>query len=134
MDIVEIDKDRENKINQEILIDCVSGHQRLSAWYYYLQDRLSFPFKGTATHKRRNSPLGKNDVVEVLDLSSEEECKFGIMIDVEWEDEVLSVPLAQIEGVSIDDEATEAIRNWHYWAGRGYLFFDKPKSSKPVKK
>ncbi|TAF32276.1 MAG: calcium-binding protein [Cytophagales bacterium] len=130
MEITALDDERESKIKKEILVDCTTGHQRLSAWYYYLQDRLSFPFKGSSIQKRRNSPLGKNDIVEVLDLSSEDECKFGIMVDVEWDSEVLSVPLAQLEGINVDEEAAEAIKDWHYWAGRGYSFFEKPKVSK----
>ena len=30
------------------------------------------------------------------------------------------VPLAQLEGVGVDEETAEAIADWHYWDAQGY--------------
>ena len=34
----------------------------------------------------------------------------------------LAVPLAQLEGIGVDEETQEAIEDWHYWVARGYEF------------
>ena len=32
----------------------------------------------------------------------------------------LAVPLMQLEGIGVDEEAQQAIADWHYWVDRGY--------------
>jgi hypothetical protein len=34
----------------------------------------------------------------------------------------LAIPLAQLEGVDVDDQTKEAIEDWHYWVEQGYEF------------
>lgn len=39
-----IDKSREERIDEEIIVDCYGEAERAMGWYYYLEDRLEFPF------------------------------------------------------------------------------------------
>ena len=55
-------------------------------------------------------------------MGSEEECDHEIFVEVEYQEESLSVPLSQLEGLEIDKVSSEAIKDWHYWVGRGYHF------------
>ena len=32
------------------------------------------------------------------------------------------VPLAQVEPLDVDSDTEQAVADWHYWDGRGYMF------------
>lgn len=40
-----IDKIREHRIEMEIVVDAYGSEERAMGWYYYLEDKLEFPFK-----------------------------------------------------------------------------------------
>jgi hypothetical protein len=60
--------------------------------------------------------------VEVTGMAPEEDCEHDMLVDVHWQGRQLAVPLAQLEGVAVDDATQEAIGDWHYWVARGYEF------------
>ena len=62
------------------------------------------------------------EMVEATGMAPEDDCMHEIFIVVHWRDRALGVPLAQLEGVSVDDQTREAIDDWHYWVARGYQF------------
>jgi hypothetical protein len=37
-----------------------------------------------------------------------------------WERRALGVPLAQLEGVTVDKPTRQMIEDWHYWVAQGY--------------
>jgi hypothetical protein len=39
------DPAREERIEQEIIVDANSGEEQAMGWYYYLEDQRCFPFK-----------------------------------------------------------------------------------------
>ena len=41
---------------------------------------------------------------------------------IEFNEDELAVPLAQLDAASPDQQTQEAIADWHYWLGRGYEF------------
>jgi hypothetical protein len=45
-----------------------------------------------------------------------------IFVTIRWSKRNLAVPLAQLEVVKADDQAREAVEDWHYWVNRGYSF------------
>ncbi|MDA8423455.1 MAG: hypothetical protein M0Z89_09005 [Nitrospiraceae bacterium] len=44
------DKSREERIDEEIIVDCYGEGERAMGWYYYLEDRLEFPFTAQCLH------------------------------------------------------------------------------------
>lgn len=38
------DKDREVRIENEIVVDAYDASERAMGWYYYLEEKLRFPF------------------------------------------------------------------------------------------
>lgn len=40
----ETDTVRENRIDYEIVVDAYDESERAMGWYYYLQDKIIFPF------------------------------------------------------------------------------------------
>jgi len=116
------DESREQRITMEIVVDCYNEEERAMGWYYYLEDHLNFPFQATCIYKRRTSPLKTGEVVKVTSMAPEDECEHEIFVEIEYQEETLSVPLSELKGLGIDDVSLEAIEDWHYWVGRGYQF------------
>jgi len=53
-------------------------------------------------------------------MASEEECQHEMFVGIRWHRRPLAVPLAQLEGVQVDEETEQAIQDWRYWVHRGY--------------
>ena len=64
--------------------------------------------------------------VEVVAMSSDEECQQEMRVDVRYSEgnspDVFPVSLSEIEPVDGDEMTTEAIADWKYWVERGYDF------------
>ena len=119
---VENDDVREYRIDMEVVVDAHDEEERAMGWYYYLDDKLAFPFQARCITTRRSSPVQRGEVVEVTGMAPAEDCEHDMLVDVQWQGRQLAVPLAQLEGVAVDDATQEAIGDWHYWVARGYEF------------
>jgi hypothetical protein len=119
---IDEDEVRENRISMEIVVDTYDEEERNMGWYYYLEDKLRFPFKARCITTRRSSPLAEREEVNVAGMSPLEDCKSEMLVDIQWRGRTLAVPLSQLEGMEVDDETLEAIEDWHYWVNREYEF------------
>ena len=117
---VEKNQDREERISMEAVVDAYSPEEQAMGWYYYLEDKITFPFQGKCIQERKVSPLKMKEVVEVISMGPEDECEREMFVVIRWMDRELAVPLVQIEGIDVDDQTEEAIGDWHYWMARGY--------------
>ena len=117
-----IDKAREDHIMMEIVVDAYDENERALGWYYYLEDKLAFPFKAKCVAPREISPLKRGEEVDVVGMPSQDECEREIFVTIEWEKRTFAVPLSQLKGVHVDKETQEAIADWHYWVQQGYEF------------
>ncbi len=46
MDRIEEDPEREERIEMEVIVDAYGPEEQAMGWYYYLKDRIAFPFLG----------------------------------------------------------------------------------------
>ena len=76
------DKDREERIVMEIVVDAYDETERALGWYYYLKDQINFPFKARCTEERPISPLSKGEKVEVVGMPPEDECEKEILVSI----------------------------------------------------
>src|ERR1700677_1359880 len=111
------DAEREERITNEILVDCYDRGERAMGWYYYLENQHRFPFTATCILHRAISPLRVKDEVEVLGMAPEEECGSEVFVMMQWDrKEGLGVPLAQLKPIAYtDDQTKQAVADWHYW-------------------
>lgn len=117
------DADRERRITEEIVVDAYGAEERAMSWYYYLEDRLRFPFTATCIAKRAISPLRVKDEVDVVRMPAEDVCAHEMFVTIRWEGERLAVPLIQLKPRSAADSKTaQAVADWHYWVRMGYEF------------
>jgi len=115
-------KEREKRIDMEIVVDAYNEMERAMGWYYYLQDALKFPFKARCIQKRSTSPLKIGDIVEVIGMGKEDDCMHDMSVRIKWSNDVLSVPLSQLEGIKPSKKSKRAMEDWHYWIKRDYQF------------
>ena len=113
---------RENRIHEEAIVDAYGPEEKAMSWYYYLEGKLSFPFRAKCTASKITSPLKKGEDVEVLRMAPGEACATEMLVLVRWQDRKLAVPLVQLTAIDPDESTAEAIDDWHYWVAQGYLF------------
>ena len=90
-------------------------------WYYYLDEKIEFPFNAKCMLERSISPLRIGETVKVIGMVGEYDCMVEMFVKIEWEDRSFGVPLAQLIGIEVDSRTEEAIADWQYWVGRGYI-------------
>jgi hypothetical protein len=116
-------KDREERIDMEIVVDAYDESERHSGWSCYLGDHLQFPFEAKCIKARSVSPLKKGEQVTVLKMLEDESDNLSEMtVKIRWQGRTMGVPLAQLVGIDVDEETEEAIADWHYWTEQGYCF------------
>jgi hypothetical protein len=113
---------REQRIEQEIVVDAYTSEERAMGWYYYLEEKLALPFKARCAASRTISPLKKGETVEVLSMAREDDCMHEMLVLIRFAGRKLGVPLDQLEPLDGDDATREAINGWQYWLRMGYQF------------
>jgi hypothetical protein len=116
------DKEREKRIEMEIVVDAYDEVERAMSWYYYLQDGLKFPFIARCIGKRSTSPLKIGDVVEITGMGKEDDCMHDMYVNIKWNNNVLSVPLSQLEEIKPNKKNKQVLEDWQYWVKRRYQF------------
>jgi hypothetical protein len=120
---VKQDKGREERIAMEIIVDAYGPEEQSMGWYYYLEEKLHFPFTAICVTKRAISPLRVKDEVDIIGMGPEEECDREMFVTIRWERDGLAVPLSQLNPIGeTATETKEAVEDWHYWVNMGYRF------------
>ena len=119
---VKKDEARENRIDNEIIVDAYGEEEHAMGWYYYLKGKLTVPFLTKCIAKRATSPLRVGDEAKVTGMASEDDCGREIYLKIQRGKGILAVPLSQLEVIHSDLQTVEAIEDWHYWVGMGYQF------------
>jgi hypothetical protein len=114
------DEEREQRITMEIVVDAYTPEEQAMGWYYSLEERLHCPFVARCIAERSISPLRVGEEVEVVGMAPDEECDHEMFVLIGWERRGLAVPLAQLEGVAVDEQTRQATEDWQYWVAQGY--------------
>jgi hypothetical protein len=77
---------REQRIEDEIVVDAYGPEERAVGWYYYLEDKIHFPFLARCTASQVVSPLKRGETVEGLQLAPEEACTGDMPVLIRWGD------------------------------------------------
>src|SRR5439155_12396014 len=114
------DEEREERIQNEIIVDSYGPEEQALGWHAYLSGKLQFAFSARCILRREISPLEPGEEVEVMGMASDEECMHEMFVLIRWKGRQLAVPLMQLEGIQVDEESQQAIEDWHYWVNQGY--------------
>jgi hypothetical protein len=115
-------KAREERIVMEIIVDAYGPEEQAMSWYYYLEDKLAFPFHAKCIAERVTSPLREGDKVAVTGMAPESDCQHEMFVTIQWQGRTLGIPLSQLKGVAVEADTKQAIEDWHYWVQQGYEF------------
>jgi hypothetical protein len=113
-------KTREQRIVNEIIVDCYGPAEQAMGWYYYLNEKPSFPFLARCISVRAISPLPIGAEVEVVGMAPESECEHEMFVEMPWERRRLAVPLSQLKVIHADAQTKRAVEDWNYWVEQGY--------------
>jgi len=119
------DEAREERIIMEAVVDAYGPEERAMGWYYYLKDKILFPFAAVCIAVNKRTPLELGEQVMVEEMSGEDLCESDMYVDILWKDKILAVPLSQLKPLDVDDvdeDTVEAVGDWHYWKKQRYRF------------
>jgi hypothetical protein len=111
------DQAREDRIDDEIVVDCYDDYEVAAGWCAYLEDHLPFPFQATY-HPENEKP--RQVTVLALEYDEDELEEVGLVFVVEIEDdgEEMLVPLEDITPPASLPKAAQAIEDWRYWSSQ----------------
>jgi Calcium binding len=115
------DNAREERIVMEAIVDAYGSEERAMGWYYYyLDNKLKFPFMARCRSVRPISMLKAGEQVEVVGMAPEDECESEMFVWIVRDAGRIALPLAQLRLLSKDRDTQEAVGDWLYWVDRGY--------------
>jgi hypothetical protein len=109
---------REDRIHNEAIVDARPEEQALS-WYYYLENKIHFPFRAKCLAAKAVSPLNKGETVSVIRMAPDDVCEHDMLVLVRWQGRKVAVPLSQLTAIDPDESTDEAVGDWHYWVAQG---------------
>jgi hypothetical protein len=115
----ERDPVREDRIYNEAIVDARPEEQAMS-WYYYLEGKITFPFRAKCFAANTISPLRKGEAVEVIRMAVADLCEHDMLVQVRWQGRKMAVPLSHLGAIDPDESTKEAIGDWNYWVTQGY--------------
>jgi hypothetical protein len=115
----ETDKERDERIRNEIIVDAYTADEMAISWCYHLERQMSFPFQARCIEERTISPLREDEEVPVVGMTDEVVSSREMFVLVEWRDREFGVPLSQLEVLDVDSDTRQAVDDWHYWNGDG---------------
>ena len=86
---------REDRIYNEAIVDARPEEQAMS-WYYYLEGKITFPFRARCVAANAVSPLRKGETVEVLRMAIEDACEHDMFVQIRWRGRKMAVPLSNV--------------------------------------
>ena len=116
------DRIREERIRNEAVVDAYGTEEQAMGWYYYLENKLRFPFQAKCIASKVVSPLRKGETVEVQRMAPEDSCFNDMLVLIRWQGRNMAVPLSQLTATDADESTIEVIGDWHYWVAQGYRF------------
>jgi len=114
------DPKREDRIQNEVIVDTYGAEEQAMGWYYYLDGKLKFPFRAQCVASKMVSPLRKGETIEVRRMAPEDACSGDMLVLIRWQGRNMAVLLSQLVALDADESTVEAISDWHHWVAQGY--------------
>ena len=100
---------REERIDNEVVVDAYGPEERAMGWYYYLENKIRFPFQAKCIRTKAVSPLLKGETVEVRRLAPEAACSTDMLVQIRWHGRAMAVPLSQLVGEDVNESTRASI-------------------------
>src|SRR5216683_400178 len=94
---------REERIRNEAVVDAYGPEEQALGWYFYLENKLRFPFQAKCIAAKVVSPLRRGETVGVLRLAPEDACAGDMLVLIRWHGRNVAVPLSQLVAIDADE-------------------------------
>jgi hypothetical protein len=110
------DAARDERIENEVIVDCYDDEEVASGWFYYFEEALTFPFKATIKSQSRNGSI-VNEKVDVLSYKTKNDRSWDLRFGVSKAENtaVSFVELEELMDIEADEKTIEAIEDWKYF-------------------
>lgn len=115
----ERNEEREQHIENEVLVDTYNEYEVKSAWEVYLSDNIRFPFKAKVKIKDKQ---GDESLISVEVVGFEEKSNFRVNVSESGTSRLFSESLLKLKEVKADADTKQVIYDWKYWRAQGYTF------------
>src|ERR1700758_3165094 len=123
---------REERIHNEIVVDAYGAEEQAMGWYYYLEDKIRFPFQAECVVAKVVSPLLKGETVEVQGMAPEDACSADMLVLIRWQGRSMAVPWSHLLPIKGNKAPTEALAAGPYWVPQGSCFGPTPRLDSSV--
>lgn len=109
----------QDRIENEIIVDCYDEYEMSMGWYTYMQDSLGFPFKATAALKKTDGSTEKKEV-KIIALASDEGAFLTKDFDLEMEHGAYlqKIEYSKLSDIKASAQTLEALEAWDAWVGK----------------
>jgi Calcium binding/KTSC domain len=108
--------DRENRITNEVIVDCYDDSEIAEAWFVYLNDEVTFPFLAVVRLPQKGGQtIEKTMEVVCMDTDAHDSRSLRICIAEPEEDDVQMVSLSALVKVDTTPENLQVLNDWLYW-------------------
>ena len=115
------EKEIQNIIDYEVVVDAYDDSEVYMGWYYFMSERLKFPFKAVATIKKRNGSTEESTVEVVEDATDGDRFKCqAYYVNVDYEGVMMKVEVGDLKPINASEETLKAITVWQYGKENGY--------------
>ena len=114
------DQIRQDRIEDEVIVDCYDEYEQMTGWYCYLEGKITFPFtaKSQTSKSKKQTKSKPLTVVGMADAGDcERDMLVMVLLNEDDQEDQIPVALAKLQVIKADDETKEAIADWHYWVG-----------------
>ena len=87
------DLTREDRIQNEVIVDAYGPEEQALGWYYYLEDKIRFPFQAKCIVAKAVSPLLKGEPVKVRRMAPEDACSADMLVLITWHGRNVAAPI-----------------------------------------
>jgi AAA+ ATPase superfamily predicted ATPase len=110
------DEERENRITNQVIVDCYDESEEMMGWYYYMYDALSFPMKAIANIPTASGKTVQKKVKIVkIDPDSEKGRPFRIGVMENGGRVISYISPEYLIRIEESPENVEIINDWLYW-------------------
>ena len=110
------DDKRENRIQNEVIVDCDNESAEMMGWYYYMYDGLIFPMKGLANLPTTGGKTAQKKIKIVkVDPDSEKGRPFRLGVMENGGRQITYISPEYLIRIEESDENVEMINDWLYW-------------------
>ncbi len=112
----EHDEERKNRIINEVIVDCYNEGEKMTGWFYYMYDGLTFPMTGLANIPTTSGKTVQKKVKIIkIDPRSEQGNPIRIGITEGGSRQISFISLEDLSRIETSDENLDIINDWLYW-------------------